>query len=94
VDVLFYADDGMITGEDANEVQHRLDLYNEKFAVVGLKMNAEKTESMIMEGGVSQPISKEAYYHHITGEGKTWAEKAKEKLHVFMWKYNKPIQPD
>jgi hypothetical protein len=81
VDVLFYADDGMITGEVANEVQHLLDLFTKKLAAVGLKMKAEQTESMIMEGGdVSQPILKEAYYHRITGEGKTWAEKAKEKL--------------
>jgi hypothetical protein len=78
---LFYADDGMIVGEDAFEVQHLLDLFTEKFASVGLKMNAEKTEAMIMEGGVvSQPISKEAYNHRISGTGKNWLEKLKEKI--------------
>jgi Reverse transcriptase (RNA-dependent DNA polymerase) len=72
---LFYADDGKIAGEDVNEVQHLLDLFTEKFAAVGLKMNVGKNESMIMEGGdVSQPIAKEAYYHHITG-GKNMCRK-------------------
>jgi Reverse transcriptase (RNA-dependent DNA polymerase) len=64
VNILFYAVDGMIAGEDAFEVQHLLDLFTEKFASVGLKMKAEKTEAVIVEGGVvSQPISKEAYNH-------------------------------
>jgi hypothetical protein len=34
-------------------------------------MNADKTEAMIMEcGNVSQPMSKDAYHHRITGQGK------------------------
>jgi hypothetical protein len=44
-------------------------------------MNAEKTEAMIMEGGnVSQPISKEAYCHRVTGTGKSFLEKSREKI--------------
>jgi hypothetical protein len=44
-------------------------------------MNAEKTEVMIMEGGnVSQPIPKDAYLHRITGQGKSWSEKSREKI--------------
>jgi hypothetical protein len=81
IDILFYADDGMIAGEDPIELQKLLDLLTDKFAAVGLKMNADKTESKIMDGGeVSQPMSKESYYHQITGQGKSWKEKSKEKL--------------
>jgi hypothetical protein len=46
-------------------------------------MNADKTEAMIMEGGnVSQPMSKDAYHHCRTGQGKSWSEKSGEQL---MW---------
>jgi hypothetical protein len=54
------------------ELQSLLDLFTDTFATVGLKMNANKTKSMIMDGGeVSQPMSKESYYHQITGQGKS-----------------------
>jgi hypothetical protein len=54
VDVSFYTDDGMMTGEDANGVQLLFNLYTMKFAAVGL--NVEKMDSMIMKGGdVFQP---------------------------------------
>jgi hypothetical protein len=57
LDILFYADNGLISGEDANEVQHLLDLYKEKFAGVGLKMSADKTEAMIINGSRNIPIT-------------------------------------
>jgi Reverse transcriptase (RNA-dependent DNA polymerase) len=84
IDLLFYADDGVIAGENAAELQHLLDL--KKFASVGLKMNADKNEAMIMVGGeVSEPISKQAYHHQINIIGKIWIENAKEKSLQFMW---------
>jgi hypothetical protein len=47
----FQADEGMIVGEDPVEVQQLLDLYEKKFAAVGLKMNADKTKAIAMAGG-------------------------------------------
>ena len=48
---LFYADDGVITGTDETRVQASMDLITKSFASLGLKMNAKKTESMVMIGG-------------------------------------------
>jgi hypothetical protein len=55
---LFYADDGALLGEDPTEVQALLDLFTSTFAQVGLKMNANKTGCMTMDGGcVTSPMS-------------------------------------
>ena len=51
--VLFYADDGVISGRDATLVQSMLDIYSDAFLRVGLKMNVAKTESMIMRPSVA-----------------------------------------
>jgi hypothetical protein len=65
IDTLFYADDGVIAGEEPIDVQYRLDPYIESFARVGLKMNAEETESLIMNGGkVCKAMSTHAYQRH------------------------------
>jgi Reverse transcriptase (RNA-dependent DNA polymerase)/Endonuclease-reverse transcriptase len=48
--VLFYADDGVITGDDPTMVQQMLDLYCNTFLRIGLTMNARKTKSMNMVG--------------------------------------------
>jgi hypothetical protein len=56
VSMVFYADDGAIMGVDLEEVQLLLDYFTTIFACVRLKMNADKTECMIMDGGkVTQP---------------------------------------
>jgi hypothetical protein len=79
IDVLFYAGDGVIAGEEPSEVEYLLDLYTENFARVGLKMNAEKTESLIMNGGkVCKAMSTYAYQRHVTGIGGTRREMLKE----------------
>jgi hypothetical protein len=41
IDILFYADDGMIAGENPQD-QDLLDRFTATFARVGLKMNADK----------------------------------------------------
>jgi hypothetical protein len=43
-------------------------------------MNADQTEVMTMEGrNVSQPMSTFAHLYRITGQGKSWSEKSREK---------------
>ena len=67
---LFYADDGMITGVDQARVQASLDHITSSFATVGLKMNARKTEFMVMTGGRHQLRRRTAAYaRQATGEG-------------------------
>lgn len=81
VDALFYADDGALSGEDAAEVQHLLDIYTVNFSRVGLKMNAEKTEAMIMNGGkIRQAISLHAYRRRIEGVGESHRERSLQKV--------------
>ena len=48
--VLFYADDGVITGTDATPVQDMLDIYADAFLRVGLAINVAKTKSLTMLG--------------------------------------------
>jgi hypothetical protein len=58
----FYADDGLLSGEDPKEVQRGLDIFTDGFACVGLKMNAAKTEAMTLQGGRAvHRISDKAY---------------------------------
>ena len=81
VDALFYADDGVLTGEDAEEVQLLLDIYTETFARVGLKMNAGKTKAMIMRGGeIRQALSVRAYSRRIEGVGESHRERSLQKV--------------
>ena len=81
VEELFYADDGALAGENPLEIQRLLDIYTTNFARMGLKMNAEKTEAIIMKGGdLKLKESKEAYDLKFFGIGKTTKEKMKEKV--------------
>ena len=52
--IIFYADDGVISGDDASLVQYMLDIYTDAFLRVGLKMNVEKTKAMTMTGSQYQ----------------------------------------
>ena len=52
--VIFYADDGVISGDDASLVQNMLDLYTDAFLRIGLKMNVDKTKAMMMTGPKQQ----------------------------------------
>jgi hypothetical protein len=80
--LLFYADDGLLAGTDAQQVQESLDVITKGFLLVGLKMNATKTEYMTMEGGKQfVRLSKEAYERQCTGRGsKTHQQKVAEKV--------------
>ena len=49
--VIFYADDGMLAVTNAEQLQESLDIVTKGFEFLGLKMNAEKTEFMVMSGG-------------------------------------------
>jgi Reverse transcriptase (RNA-dependent DNA polymerase) len=85
LDVLFYADDGVIAGENPQEVQTLLDFFTSTFARVGLKMNAEKTEALIMNGGkVCPAMLVWAYNRKISGIGSSFTELAKEKVQCML----------
>jgi len=53
---MFYADDGLITGMDPTRAQTAMDIITQGFASLGLKMNATKTEYMVMAGGRNKVI--------------------------------------
>jgi hypothetical protein len=81
VEGLFYADDGLLASEDPNEAQGALDILTDGFSRVGLKMNAAKTEAMVVKGGkVYEQLSKEAYARKATGTGATHRERSLEKI--------------
>ena len=77
----FYADDGLLTGEDDQMVQHALNIFTNTFARVGLKMNAIKTKAMTMTGCKTYTKqSTEAYNRKVTGEGSSHRERALTKV--------------
>ena len=69
----FYADDGLIAGFNAEQVQHGLSTITELFAKVGLNMNAAKTKSMVIVGARQyHSISDEAYERRMKGTGESY----------------------
>jgi hypothetical protein len=77
----FYADDGLLSGENPQEVQRAMDIFTNVFTRVGLKMNATKTKAMTMVGSkVYASISKIAYTRRVTGEGHTHRERNLQKV--------------
>jgi hypothetical protein len=77
----FYADDGLLSGEDPKEVQRGLDIFTDGFARVGLKMNAAKTEAMTLQGGRAvHRISDKAYIRRLTGIGTSYKEHSLQKV--------------
>jgi hypothetical protein len=81
VEAIFYADDGLLISDDPTAAQEALNIITENFARVGLKMNALKTEAMIIKGGkVYEAISNVAYNRKVTGTGMTHRERSLEKI--------------
>lgn len=81
VDSKFYADDGIIDGNDSSGVQRCMDLYTENFARIGLKMNAQKTKAMIVPGGRLKPQhSAYAYNRARTGVGLSSKQRSLQKI--------------
>jgi hypothetical protein len=77
----FYADDGLLSGEDPHETQRALDLFTNIFARVGLKMNATKTKVMSMKGCKTHTtICQKAYIRRMTGTGLSNRERCLEKV--------------
>ena len=78
---LFYIDDGAITGTDAVRLQASLNAIARGFETFGLLMNADKTKFMVMSGGKHTiQLSSTAYSRHITGEGLSYRERAREQV--------------
>ena len=78
---ILYADDGVLCGNDAEKIQFLLDIFTTNFARIGLKMNVEKTKSLIMNGGkMSQKLSNIAYNRMVTNTGLSFQEKQKEDI--------------
>jgi len=79
--VVFYADDGLLTGTDADLVQDSINILTRSFASLGLKMNATKTEFLVMQGGKRiVNLTSAAYARMITGQGQTHRQRALEKV--------------
>jgi hypothetical protein len=77
----FYADDGLLSGGNPQEVQRSMDIFTNVFARVGLQMNVIKTKAMTMIGSkVYASISDEAYVRRVTGEGTTYRERSLQKV--------------
>jgi len=74
--VLFFADDGMMTGTTQESIQASLDIITWGFASLGLRMNARKTKFMVMKGGEHQlRLSTVANSRKVTHKGTTYRAK-------------------
>ena len=87
---LFYADDGLLMGTDAETIQRLVDIMTRDFKSLGLKMNAKKTEYMTMPCGWKfVPVSQMASNRRYTGEGLTLQQcLMKNVLCLFCGGYN------
>ena len=79
---LFYADDGMVVSSDPAWLQGAFTALVGLFDRVGLLTNDRKTVSMVchpcQEGAGKR--TEEAYGRRITGEGRSYAERQKERV--------------
>ena len=81
VNIQFYADDGLIWGEDGAIVQAQLNIISQSFATIGLKMNARKTEFLVMTGRLPTiTISDRAFERRLGGGGPSHTDCANEKI--------------
>jgi Reverse transcriptase (RNA-dependent DNA polymerase) len=63
------------------KTQFLLDIFTTNFARIGLKMNVEKTKSLIMNGGkMSQKLSNIDYNRMVTNTGVSFQERQKEDI--------------
>mmetsp|Transcript_2818 Transcript_2818/g.3994 ORF Transcript_2818/g.3994 Transcript_2818/m.3994 type:complete len:213 (-) Transcript_2818:632-1270(-) len=76
---LFYADDGLITGHAADRVQDSIDIITEAFGSMGLKMNAQKTEFMVMTGARRYKLSQRAFNRQFTN-GPTYEQRRSQRV--------------
>ena len=74
--IQFYADDGIILGENYELIQQILDRLRENFLLFGLEMNLEKTEMMIIKARQKyRKMTQESYDRKITGVGESYNDK-------------------
>ena len=78
---IFYVDDGVIVHDDKFVHLQEVNLLVDLFEKVGLKTNIKKTKFMIINGGEPwKAICTEAYNKMMTGNGKSYRERQKEKV--------------
>ena len=66
----FYADDGIIAGENYEQVQNVLNLLTKNFLSFGLEISTDKTEKMTMKAKKKyKQMTLRAYDKRITGNG-------------------------
>ena len=79
--IQFYADDGLICGEDYDMVQRMMSLITQSFVSFGLKMNVLKTEAMIMKAGQKRmKMSDESYARRILRVGLSHTEQQRSRV--------------
>ena len=77
----FYADDGMISGTNADMIQRSLDFYSSAFKAFGLQVSHKKTEYMILTGPeFNNRVCKAAYEKMNLGEGLSYKERTRLKV--------------
>ena len=79
---MFYADDGMVASSDPAWLQGTFNALVGLFGRVGLQKNVGKTVSMVCHpcqvGAGNRKV--EAYGRRITGEGRSYAERQRERV--------------
>ena len=74
--IQFYADDGVLAGDDYKQIQQMLEILQKNFLLFGLEISIEKTEMMTMHAKPKhKPMSVEAYDTKISGIGLSYKQK-------------------
>ena len=72
---IFYADDGLLAGNNPTKLQRSLNIIEKGFNSLGLKANARKTEFLIAKSNSGRGrLSTNAYQRRVTGEGVSYRE--------------------
>jgi hypothetical protein len=78
---IFYADDGVLTSNDAISLQTSSDHLLSLFRRVNLEANMKKSKSMIcLPGKVQGHISSLAYKRRMIGEGESYKDRKRRKI--------------
>ena len=81
VTAIFYADDGVLSSYSAERLQFALDWFTDQFSRMGLKLNSNKTKSLVSTPGhINIGLSTPTYKFRMTGDGVS--EQVRRRLRV------------
>jgi retron-type reverse transcriptase len=81
--IIFYADDGLITGTNREHLQQYLNIIAQLFSKIGLKINANKTKILVGRPTIfNHRISSPVFHRRFGGSEPSYLEYSKQPVNV------------